>query len=785
MRFAVAVASMSTVALELALTRIYSVTMYYHFAFLAISIALLGLATAGTTIYLLPKVFSPERTAKLAAVFMIGFGITTAWALVAGIHSPIGLADWSSNLGRLAHVYVATAAPLLCSGFAISLAIASAGEDIGKVYMFDLVGAGIGCVALVFVIGGLGAPGGVLLVGALGAAAAVLFAWAGAASWPRWRTAAGIGGVIAVALIFLAVTESGAERFGAVRNPTKFMGNRPTVFQQWNSFSQISVTRSEDRDYYWIFIDGDAATRIWNGETIARDPNATRKVPGVRVAAAVYKLRPGGPAAIIGPGGGTDVLTALAAGVKRVVGIEINPIIVDAVMKDEFAAYSGNLYTDPRVEVVVDEGRSFLRRGTEKYATIQATLVDTWAASSSGAFTLSENNIYTVEAFREFFDALAPNGIVSVTRWYETDRPAEFVRLVAIARQALEDRGVAPARIRDHFLIGSDGARRASIMVSRDPFSAADASLFAKTLAEESADATGRGIKLLYAAGSDRNDRLLAATLEAPDLDAYLETLAYDASPTTDNRPFFFYQQRFGDLGAAFRKNTKGQLNNVGIVLLVLSLGFSVVATLFFVIVPLVALRRGVLGSDRKRKLRVIGYFACIGLAFILVEIGFMQHFVLFLGHPVYALAVVLSSLLISSGIGAGLTTRLDARFGAERARQITAAALVVILALYGVVLGSIFDALIQLALPLRIVIAALLVSLPGLAMGTFVPAGVRVAGSFGAGLVAWGWGINGATSVVGSVLAIMLSMNVGFTMALFVGVGIYVLAYLALPRPA
>src|SRR5436853_6048474 len=128
MRIAVAVASMSTVALELALTRVYSVTMYYHFAFLAISIALLGLATAGTTIYLLPKVFTPERTAKLAAVFMLGFGLTTAWALAAGIHSPIGLADWSSNLGRLAHVYAATAAPLLCSGFAISLAIAAAGE---------------------------------------------------------------------------------------------------------------------------------------------------------------------------------------------------------------------------------------------------------------------------------------------------------------------------------------------------------------------------------------------------------------------------------------------------------------------------------------------------------------------------------------------------------------------------------------------------------------------------------------------------------------------------------
>ncbi len=781
MRFAVAAASMATVALELALTRIYSVTMYYHFAFLAISIALLGLATAGTTIYLLPRVFTPARTARLASVFMIGFALSTVWALAAAIGSPIGLADWTSNLGKLAHTYVATAAPLLCSGFAISLAIASAGQEIGRLYMFDLVGAGIGCVVLVFAIGLLGAPGAVLLVGALGAIAAVLFAWADR-GWKRWRIAAGIGGVVAIALVVVAAGEDSEARFGIVRNPSKFMGMRAPLFQKWNSFSQISVTSSEDPDYAWIFIDGDAATRIWNGSVIAKDPKVTRKIPGVRVSAIVYKLRSGGPAAIIGPGGGTDVLSALAGGVPRVVGIEINPIIVDDVMKDRFASYSGGLYLDPRVDVVADEGRSYLRRTTERFTSIQATLVDTWAASSSGAFTLSENNIYTVEAFHEFFDALAPGGIVSVTRWYETDRPAEFVRLIAIARRALEERGIAPDHIRDHFLIGSDGTRRATMMVSRDPFSTADAATFAATLAADGRDAGGKGIRSLYLPGVTSNDKLLAQTIETPSLDDFLATLPFDSRPTTDNRPFFFYQQRFGDLGQAFSKNARGQLNNVGIALLVISLGFSLLATLVFVIVPLALFRRGELSEQRGRKLRVIGYFACIGLAFILVEIGFMQQFVLFLGHPVYALAVVLSSLLIASGIGAGLSNRLETRFG-PKTRRWTAFALAAVLAIYGLGLSSMFGALIQLALPVRIAIGALLVSVPGLLMGSFVPAGVRVASATGPGLVAWGWGVNGATSVVGSVLAIMLAMNVGFTIALFGGVGVYLLAYLVLPR--
>ncbi len=783
MPFAVAVTSMATVALELALTRIYSVTMYYHFAFLAISVALLGLATAGTLIYLLPRTFSRERTAKLASLFMIGFAITTIWALVAAIRNPIGLSDWTANLGRLAHIYVAAAAPLLCSGFAISLAITAAGDDIGRIYMFDLVGAGAGCVLLVFAIGWLGAPGAVLLVGALGAAGAVLFAWAGRPGWPRWRIAAGVAGLFAAVLAVHALLEGEAQRFGLVRNPSKFMGTKPPLFQKWNSFSQISVTAADDPDYDWIFIDGDAATRMWRGDVIQANPNAPRRVPGVRVSAIVYKLRPQGPAAIIGPGGGTDVLSALAAGVPKVVGIEINPIIVDDVMRQRYAQRTGGLYADPRVEVVVDEGRSFLRRSGAKFSSIQATLVDTWAASSSGAFTLSENNIYTVEAFREFFAALAPGGVLSVTRWYEAGTPAEFVRLTSIARKALETRGVAPDHVRDHFLIGSDGSRRATIMVSRDPFSASDAAAFADQIAADAREPGGTGIRVLYVKGRPDNDPLLAGVLEAPDLAAFLARQSYDSSPTTDNRPFFFYQMRFGDLGASFRKNTRGQLNNVGVVLLVISLGFSLLATLVFVVAPLVVFRRGVLADDRRKKLRVVGYFACLGLGFILVEIGFMQQFVLFLGHPVYALAVVLSGLLISSGIGAGLSSRLDARLGSERARRLASAALVGVLVLYGLVLSSLFAALIDLVLPLRIAIAAVLVAIPGVAMGTFVPAGVRVANSLGAGLVAWGWGINGATSVVGSVLAIMLSMNVGFTLALFTGVGVYVIGYLALPR--
>lgn len=768
---------MSTIALELVLTRIYSVTMYYHFAFLAISVALLGLAAAGSTIFVLPKVFRPERTARLASGFMIAFAVTTIWALYAAVTSPISLTNWSADIGRLVHVYVSAAAPLVCSGFAISLVIAAAGEDIGRIYMIDLVGAGLGCVLLVPSIRWFGGPGALLLVGALGAVSALGFALADRPAWHGWRWLAAGAAVAAVLLAGLGATEGHAHRFGIVRNPTKFIGNRKILLERWNSFSQITVGPAGDPDHLWIFIDGDAATRMWKAPALTAQPDPRMRFPEIRAAAAVYALRPAGPAAIIGPGGGSDVVSALRAGVGKVVAIEINPIIVDQIMRGRFADVSGHLYTNPKVDVVVDEGRSYLRRTDQKFATIQATLVDTWAASSSGAFTLSENNLYTVEAFDEFFDALAPGGVLSITRWYDTSSPAEFVRLLAIGRDALERRGVDPAHVRDHFLVITDHDRRATMMVSRDPFTDADRAKLVQL-------ATDEHLGLLYVPGGATQDHLLAGVLEAPTLSGFLATLPYEASPTTDNQPFFFYHQHLGQVLAKLGHAPKGKINDVGLYILVLMLAFSLVTSLAFVIAPLALFRRGDLATDRRRKLRVIGYFACLGLGFILVELGFMQQFVLFLGHPVYALAVVLASLLISSGVGARLSAWMTARWGATRARWIAVAVLGAILAIYGLWLSAVFGALIALHLPLRILIAIAFVTLPGLLMGTFVPRGVRTADAIAPGLVAWGWGLNGATSVVGSTLAIMLSINFGFRVVLFIGVAAYLLAGFALPEP-
>ena len=788
--FAVGLASFSTIALELTLTRIFSVTMYYHFAFMVVSIAMLGLSISGVAIYLFPNFFRERRSPITAAAFMLLFAGLTLVALRTALASPISLNQWHENIGRLTGLYVAAGLALLASGFAISLAIAGARDRIGQIYAFDLIGAALGCVAVVPAIPLLSGPGAVVGCAAIAGLSAALFAFsAGGESGHKVQVGLGaLGALTFVGLIVVAATEESEHRFGVARNPSKFLGNRPVLFEKWNAFSQITVAPAGGDDHRWIFIDADAATRLWSG-SIAKDGyQAPRRYGEVRVAALVYAIRNDRTALIIGPGGGTDVISALSHGVPKVVGVEVNPIIVDDIVKGEYSEFSGDLYSDPRVEVVVDEGRSYIRRSDELYGSIQATLVDTWAASSSGAFTLSENNIYTVEAFREFFDHLAPGGIVAVTRWYDAHHPKEFLRLVALAREALERRGVTPAEVYRHFVLATDGERRGTLLVNRDPYTKEDL----QRLADQ---AQAGNLRLLFAperpdgpqAGAgDKNlafeDQLLTGFLRAPKAEPFLSRLAYDASPTTDNRPFFFYNLRLGDLGSILGRLGAVEINNLGVAILLFLLLLSVGLTIVFVLLPLLLFERKALRTQRAQKLKVLTYFLTLGLGFILVELGFMQTFVLFLGHPIYALAVVLAGLLLASGLGSAFSGWGARRFGLRGYVRRTIVALAAVLVVYAVALTPLFQLMLGLPIAARVTVALILVFVPGLLMGALLPSGVRVASQLGRGTVAWAWGLNGAASVVGSILAVILSMNFGFMVALFVGIAVYGAGYAVFP---
>jgi len=760
--------------------------MYYHFAYMVISIAMLGLSISGVGIYLFPSFFCRRRTSLLAALFMLVFALLVLWTLRTALANPISLSTWRANLGRLGLLYLSAGLTMLAPGFAISLAIANARERIGQVYAFDLGGASFGCILIIPAISAFGGPGALVACAGVAAIAACLFALSsGGDSSPRTRYGFGVIAAATAAVLFvLAAGENSAGRFGLARNSEKFLGNRKVLFEKWNSFSQITVAPAGAPDHLWIFIDADAATRLWSADVAKRHASEPRRYSEVRASSLVYALRHEHPALIIGPGGGTDVIAALDHGVPKVVGVEVNPIIVEDIVRGRYADYDGDLYRDPRVHVVVDEGRSFIRRSGEDYGSIQATLVDTWAASSSGAFTLSENNIYTVDAFEEFLAHLAPGGIIAITRWYDASNPKEFLRLVALGRLALERRGVPSTEIVRHFALVADEERHGTMLLNRDAFTAEDAARLRQVASE-------RGLHLLFAPQVDvgvaaaGEDVVLGAYLRASSGTDFLGKLPYDASPTTDDRPFFFYSLRPMDMLSVLGRLKDIEKDNLGVAVLLVLLLLSSTLILLLVVVPLAVFERKALREDRTMKMRVLGYFLSLGMGFILVEIGFMQKFVLFLGHPIYSLVVVLASLLLASGLGSALSGAGLRRFGNQGYVRRAIVALAAVLALYAVLLSPLFHAFLGLPLGVRIPIAVVLVFIPGLLMGTLMPAGVRTANELGTGTVAWGWGLNGAAGVVGSVLAVTVSINYGFNVALAIGVLVYLAGMTLFPHRA
>jgi hypothetical protein len=572
-------------------------------------------------------------------------------------------------------------------------------------------------------------------------------------SWRRWTPHAVACGL----LLVLLFVDLGAGLFSIPS--VKAIDERNVVFSRWNSFSRVTVSKTAE-DFLWMNIDSDAATRIFSRRALERGFQGHRRYSETRLAALVYALRNQGHALVIGPGGGADIVGALSRGVKKVTGVELNGIIVDDVMKQRFADYSGRLYFEPNVDVVVGEGRNFVRRSGEKFASIQATLVDTWAATSAGAFTLSENNLYTVEAYVDFLEHLAEDGILSMTRW-RRHPPREFVRLLSLGVAALRRHGVQD-RSR-HFFVAAD-SRMGSFLLKRTPFVSAELDVLREACRRD-------GLRVVY--DPDRPSKGIEAELiRSLDPENFWERHSLDISPPTDDRPFFFYTIKpadfWGQLGGG-----QAEKNDVGVQILVSLLLVVSGAVLLFILIPMFVFRRKDLESSRGRNLLGLAFFVAIGIGFIGLEMSWMQHFILFLGHPMYALGVVLFVLLLASALGSYHTRNTDtARVMSALLR--TAGVLAAVVVVFGFSLGPVFRALVGLPLLGRLVVSVALLSVPGFIMGRMMPLGIKALTAHMPKLVPWAWGVNGAASVLGSVLAVALSMNLGYRFTQLGAAGVY-----------
>jgi spermidine synthase len=781
----VALVSAALLTTELALTRIFSVVMYYHFAFLAISIALFGLSASGVFAYVFRGRLDRWPTNPLLAWQAIVYAVATLVALFMLVRLRVGLNYSPANLGLMLAIYALAALPFFTGGLVITIAISRMARRINAVYASDLGGAAIGCLVLIPLLDRFGAPGVVLMAAALALVASLLFA-------PRDRRPRVALAGLTIASVILAGHVSGVSSFGVT--DTKGHQGDLILFSKWNSFSRVAVYERSHGDWSlssaysgplpetrFMDIDSAASTPIIGADATLGNVQYLR----YELTAFAYRLmardlepptgdtdgdgsisesdsnpqsripNPGFTALVIGPGGGRDLLSALVFGARHVDGVEINSIIANDVMRGRFSKFSGGIYTHPRVTVVVDDGRSFVRRSSDRYDVIQASLVDTWAATAAGAYTLTENTLYTVEAFNDYLDHLSDGGILTITRW-------EFdgLRLVSLAQAACESRGWDAAPRLAIVRLG----RVATFLLKRSPLTVEEIRQL-RTAADQ------LGFEVLYAPGNstpDNND--YAKLIHARDRQLFYASYSKDVRPTTDDRPFFFHTTKLKDqFQVAFGRS---MLFGNGLSALLTLMGISTVLVLLFVIGPLVLVGP----APTRGWLAWIAYFGALGAGFMLIEVSLLQRFVLLLGHPVYSLTVTLFSLLLGTAAGAAWSRRI----GASELRKSAAAALLIV-ATIALGVASTAPPILAWAIPftrgVRLALAIASILPIGLVLGVPMPTGIRLLAVRAPEMVSWAWGINGALSVVGATSAVFVAMNWGFRVTLWAAGAVYLVA--------
>ncbi len=778
------VLSFATLLLELALTRVLSVALWYHFGFLVISTALLGFGSSGVVLTLWTGL--RERAPLDAALgwLSIAFGITTIasfWAIQRIPFDPFSqFADWR-QIVLMPPYYLALALPFFCSGLAIALLLTRGSREVARLYAADLVGAGAGCASLALVMPAFGGSGTVAVAGMLGFLAAAVF------GLPHARHLAAVAAVLAVPTLVLAFVADQVLPISVAtskHHPLLPPAPRPPpIYTAWNTISRIDVYAlpSAPREGWpgpglGIIIDGGTAgTGMGDLSAGARNFLTSRidyRPPGL---AYVAKEHP--KVLVLGSGAGREVLEALYFGASSITAVEINPIINDIVsrrMRDRF----GGLFEQPEVRVVTDEGRSFVRRSKERFDAIISVQTVSNAAITSGALALAENYMFTREALEDYLDHLTPNGVLLITRPKE-----QIARLFATAREVFAQRGLgSPAShlyaFQSPLMPWGPRQDHTGLLLKRSAWTPDELQLLGERLGVGRpgvGPSQDHSSEVLYSPLEPKPGSLLYELVTAPDLHAVYAAQPIDVSPATDDRPFFNQQTRWSrlHLGSWIASGMLPGAESTLVMLLVQSSAISAV----LILLPLARFSRH--GLQAPGRWSFLVYFAGLGLGFIMIEIAMLQRFALFLGHPVYTFAVVLGSLLVFTGVGSHAAGYL----GGDAHRRIRGIlpAILITLALTALLTPRAFHAALGFSLPWRLAVATLLIAPVGVLLGMPFPTGLRLVGVESPALVPWAWGVNGFFTVIGSVAATLLGMVFGFRVVLALAGGCYLASLAAI----
>ncbi|HMI92818.1 MAG TPA: hypothetical protein VK509_15695, partial [Polyangiales bacterium] len=651
-RITVALVSSSVLLYQIAVTRLLSVLFWYHFAFLSISIAMLGLGASG--VWWSRRAPSPRALPRL----LVLSGVAIPLSIVVLVNArPLVLGLGWGESAWLGLAMLAMLIPMYALGAAVcALLISARGAAVAGMYAADLLGATLGAALVVPCLSWIDTPRLLALCGGLPLLAAAL--QQGLQQGLRRPAGWLVPAVVLVAALIWGEpfrvrysktydergeTSPLLERWTPTARITLFErpihSPRPDVPWGWGYGARFAPRPHEQR---WIDQDGSAGTPV---ERLQGQPQQLEHL-FFDVTSVAHQVMAPKRVCVIGAGGGRDIVTALAAGARSVDAVELNRAIFE-LMTGPLAGFSGDIYRRPGVRVVVDEGRSYLTRTKRRYDLIQISLVDSWAATAAGAYALSENYLYTVEALRSYLARLEPGGVLSISRWTDSVQPFETVRLMLLAEAALREQGAASPR--DHLLL-TTGGWIGNLIIGREPLDAA---------LRERADRVTleRGFDRQWPPQAGHPPTLVSIAMQ--DGGASFSAAGLDLAPPVDDRPFFFQASRlfsFGeDAGAAIPSDRN--LESISLLRTTLWLLAGAVLLLFFA--PFALFARPERGPSFWRG---SAYFACIGVGFMLLELPWIQASILFVGHPSQAAALVLAALLSGAGLGAALSGRMPAQ---------------------------------------------------------------------------------------------------------------------------
>ena len=769
------------VGYEVLITRLLSVVTWYGMAFFVLSIAMLGLT--GGSLQALRAQSEGKPLREWTAQRLVQFALALVFSVVITLAVPM-TADPGITL-QLAVLLVAAAStvPMILGGGIVARIMAETSVPIGIAYAVDLAAAAVGALLPLAMLGPLDGVSSLLVLAGLPALAAAFVEEA-----KGRRNAAALAAMLGAFALVNNYWPAGLQ--------PRFMkdhfipANVSRPFVGWNALSNVDAYPFKDRDNSKLLwgpsshtpqgesrasfatIDGQAGTFIHSFHRI--DELGLLKYD---VTNAVHWIRPDGRACVIGIGGGRDIESALLYGHDSVFAAEINPLMVRVL--ERFRSETP-LLDDPRVEIHIGDGRSVIAASAPKCRALQVSLVDTWAATGAGAFAHAEATLYTREAWSILLDRVEPDGVLTFSRWYSPEKTSETARLLSLAVASLLARNVTKPE--DHIaLIGRVPTKKvegeggiATILVSPSPLSASDV----ETIRKQTTELDFVPIALPGAPPADAVLQRILATRRIEDLGAAGDAELLDTSAPTDDRPFFFQLLKpRAWLNPTLLSNSTG----------VISGNSAATAQMLLTFVTVLILTIFVLGPPLKRAWdegaslpnRASGvYFGMLGAGFMLVELALVQRLHVVLGHPTYALVLVLASLLVCTGIGSALSTRFITTPRAVSICALVAAILLAILP-YGVI-GPLARATMSGSMSVRMVWTASVTGCVGLVLGTLFPSGIRfVERDRGLPLAL---GINGATSVVGSILSMIVSVIWGIGASFFVAAAFYLVAAICGP---